>query len=443
MKWYFLPGSLTRNSFRTECARVAKLRFGRASFSLFLASSLFAGTTSRAEGQQPWIRPCSENQEGYVIVIEDDAPGPDVRASLSVERDNLVRFAKLVGNDVVTINLSTLPYNPAFRDKKLGLVDTTRGASLLEALREAKGKLHDRDIRFVYAGHGEACDGSDSVGGGWCTDERQGHLTDTDLLMQINPSLVMVDACYSGHFDDSTGSIQTQSSSIRPISLIASALPGELASASAKEGGVLGRVIQGMMNATPDQACLFDFDGDGEISEREFAAATLIGFYGNTLALRTAKEDPAGADYFGRPQLPVSKVSDRCLFKMSPASHAYCEAIRTNVPVAANRCELKAWKLNKIASTLDYETEQDKLSFLYDKKGIGHYGSSGTKHIFLLQRSARQNALEFLNQWRSDLNRDAHACLAGSDGSCQATEASLDRVSQSFDSLSNLIMNLR
>lgn len=359
---------------------------------------------------------------------------------------------------------------------------------LREAISAKRAELLSKDpaaeIILTYSGHGTLCDSAEATPTPdslkWCARIGQQLISEEELKELSQAKGFILDSCYSGRFAWSK-------SEAGGTFLLASAMGNQLA--EDLSGGFLAQTIQQLLEADSESACAVDLDHNGEISERELAAISVLSFWGKRAALIQSKESATnragamqevgytkniGAPFDDRDrsgQVPTSKnVGDRCLLKIKNPKNCK-NALGEKALSGSGVCQIEKNKSENLARSLAFLNESrvgetNPLSFLLEapnatkknavKNSRGGFtypvieadllsltpmpGSSGpTFYDKALSASAK-----FIADWESDLYQKMSECAIQSadDETCKSVDRNLQNLQQEFENLEYQLLML-
>lgn len=206
---------------------------------------------------------------------------------------------------------------------------------LKKKVEELRRQNPEAEIWTSYAGHGVNCkqEGGDVQ---WCArvslqaGEHE-QISYSELTDIIRPTGMFLDSCFSGRAANES-TLGARENSRGDLNAFLFASTTGLQAARDIGGGVLAGVISQLMNASPEQACKLDLDGDGEISQRELGVSVVGAFYNaatpsrqinstEPLPMRSAfkkMDDRSFQTMNNNIQVPVShRVSGQCIARIA------------------------------------------------------------------------------------------------------------------------------
>lgn len=345
---------------------------------------------------------------------------------------------------------------------------------ILEQMKEARAKEQNKDINFMYSGHGVLCDDPLTKKNHWCLvvgnfkrdylkyeaweklplDEQATYLkvtgvkginyikksymiSEEEIMNVLKPKAMFLDSCHSGRASDILVNQKNEINGNEGVFVFAASLASQLARGDSNGGAFTQTIHQFIESIDQETACLMDWEGKGEISDQSMGVASMLAFIPKEQVLGSIDENKKTGIHRGssveriyeESQMSTSNAVGKCFMKHSFS----CPGKKSKKSSDKNQCEEIKEKYTNMAKGINKMIENRGKFRSYfqgsDKTNNAGYerNDDGTCGVRALDTDFPEISMEDIQNMQAQINNPPHPTCYESHPSQSGASVYLER----------------
>lgn len=369
-----------------------------------------------------------------VILAMDSKQLGSSGVNTSVDIKKFEDISRAIYRQVQSVNIT-----PTAAQLQKGTIKNSilRQFKVLRNVNDAPGGEHG-DINFMYSGHGELCNDPITQEEHWCLvagkmdneineedwnktikiDDRDKYfkigknyfpksdfITEEEIMRELKPKSMFLDSCHSGKVSDILIKQKNNINNVGGTFVFAASLDTQQASEGYyTRGGYMTDTVHRIVTQMNSKvACLMDWEGNGEISDRAISVASMLAFTPPNVRLNSLESNPANfvssntsLQTSDKAQMVASNPNGKCFMR-----HQFtCPLKDKNIPKKEdkNLCEKSTNNFFNISKNINEMLKQRSEFNKYLSKELDNNLKNNQQRGLTRQDSCNQQAARGLGR---------------------------------------------